>query len=61
VKTIDGEVRQRRLDHCFVGGMFADRVRYVTADIGEIASDHFPVRIDIDLETPVPATSFGGR
>jgi endonuclease/exonuclease/phosphatase family metal-dependent hydrolase len=59
VKTIDGEVRQRRLDHCFVGGMFADRVRSVTADIGEVASDHFPVRIDIDLETP--ATSFGGR
>lgn len=53
VKTIDGKVAKRRLDHCFVGGMFADRVRSVSADIGEIASDHFPVRIDIDLETPL--------
>lgn len=57
VKTIDGELRRRRLDHCFVGGMFADRVRSVRADIGEVASDHFPVRIDIDLETPLASSS----
>lgn len=54
VKTIGGRLRQRRLDHCFVGGMFADRVRSVGADIGEVASDHFPLRVDIDLETPLP-------
>jgi len=59
VKTIDGEVRKRRLDHCFVGGVFADRVRSVGADIGEIASDHFPLHVDIDLETPF-ATGSGG-
>ncbi|MER9305237.1 endonuclease/exonuclease/phosphatase family protein [Mesorhizobium sp. M0293] len=52
VKTIDGRVAKRRLDHCFVGGMFTGRVRSVGADIGEVASDHFPLRIDIDLETP---------
>jgi endonuclease/exonuclease/phosphatase family metal-dependent hydrolase len=59
VKTIDGKVTKRRLDHCFVGGMFAGRVRSVGADIGEIASDHFPVRVDIDLETPLAARSGG--
>ncbi len=59
VKTIAGEVRRRRLDHCFVGGLLSDRVRSVHADIGEVASDHFPVRIDIDLETPFAAGTQG--
>lgn len=53
VKTIDGKLAKRRLDHCFVGGMFAGRVRSVGADVGEVASDHFPLRLDIDLETPL--------
>ncbi|UVK50733.1 endonuclease/exonuclease/phosphatase family protein [Mesorhizobium sp. AR02] len=57
-KIIDGRLAKRRLDHCFVGGMFAGRVRSVGSDIGEVASDHFPVRIDIDLETPF---GLGGR
>ncbi|WP_256751442.1 endonuclease/exonuclease/phosphatase family protein [Mesorhizobium sp. Mes31] len=61
VKTIDGKLTKRRLDHCFVGGMFAGRVRSVSADIGEVASDHFPLRIDIDLETSGIATISGGR
>jgi endonuclease/exonuclease/phosphatase family metal-dependent hydrolase len=61
VKTIDGAVRERRLDHCFVGGMFADRVRSIGADIGEVASDHFPLRIDIDLETPFARSPSGDR
>ncbi|MES0198682.1 endonuclease/exonuclease/phosphatase family protein [Mesorhizobium sp. M0011] len=56
VKTIDGKLAKRRLDHCFVGGMFAGRVRSISADIGEVASDHFPLRVDIDLETPGIAT-----
>jgi len=51
-KVMDGRLAKRRLDHCFVGGMLAGRVRSVHAGIGEIASDHFPVRVDIDLETP---------
>ncbi|RVD16844.1 endonuclease/exonuclease/phosphatase family protein, partial [Mesorhizobium sp. M4B.F.Ca.ET.017.02.2.1] len=59
-KIIDGRLAKRRLDHCFVGGMLATRVRSVGADIGEIASDHFPLRIDIDLETPGLATTSGG-
>ncbi|TIV47600.1 MAG: EEP domain-containing protein, partial [Mesorhizobium sp.] len=47
-------------DHCFVGGMLAGRVRSVSADIGEVASDHFPLRVDIDLETPGIASGFAG-
>ncbi|TPK75473.1 endonuclease/exonuclease/phosphatase family protein [Mesorhizobium sp. B2-4-15] len=57
-KIIDGRLAKRRLDHCFVGGMFAGRVRSVGSDMGEVASDHFPVRVDIDLETPL---GLGGR
>src|SRR5690242_1215777 len=57
-KIIDGRLAKRRLDHCFVGGVFAGRVRSVASDIGEVASDHFPVRVDIDLETPL---GLGGR
>ncbi|WP_027056721.1 endonuclease/exonuclease/phosphatase family protein [Mesorhizobium erdmanii] len=57
-KIIDGRLAKRRLDHCFVGGMLAGRVRSVVSDMGEVASDHFPVRIDIDLETPFGS---GGR
>ncbi len=60
-KTIDGKPAKRRLDHCFVGGMFAGRVRSVSADIGEVASDHFPLRVDIDLETPGLFSGFAGR
>lgn len=52
-KIIDGRLAKRRLDHCFVGGLLADRVRSVSAAIGEVASDHFPLRVDIDLETPL--------
>lgn len=52
VKTIDGAVRKRRLDHCFVGSMLASRVRSVRVDNDEIASDHHPLFVDIDLETP---------
>lgn len=59
-KIIDGRLAKRRLDHCFVGGMLADRVRSASADIGEIASDHFPVRVDIDLETPGLTAGHGG-
>ena len=59
-KVIDGRLAKRRLDHCFVGGMLADRVRSASADIGEIASDHFPVRVDIDLETPGLTARHGG-
>ncbi|TIL77253.1 MAG: EEP domain-containing protein, partial [Mesorhizobium sp.] len=41
--------------------MLATRVHSIGADIGEAASDHFPVRVDIDLETPgLAATSGGG-
>lgn len=60
VKTIDGRLTKRRLDHCFVGGIFAGRVRSVSADIDEIASDHFPLRVDIDLETPFATGARGG-
>lgn len=53
VKTIDGERRLRQLDHCFVSSALAPRVRGVTAANEAIASDHHPLWIDIDLETPL--------
>lgn len=51
-KRGDGSVHKRRLDYCFVGSMLAPRVRSLRVDHDELASDHFPVRVDIDLETP---------
>ena len=44
--------RKRQLDHCFVGSMLASRVKSVRVDNQEIASDHHPLFVDIDLETP---------
>jgi endonuclease/exonuclease/phosphatase family metal-dependent hydrolase len=41
--------------------MLAGRVRSVTADVGEVASDHFPLRVAIDLETPGIGSSLAGR
>ena len=52
VRMHQGKEQKRRLDYCFVGSMLADRVRSVSVDTGCIASDHFPVTVDIDLETP---------
>jgi endonuclease/exonuclease/phosphatase family metal-dependent hydrolase len=52
VKQIDGETRKRRLDYCFVGSMLASRVKSVRVDNDQIASDHHPLFVDIDLETP---------
>lgn len=49
VKTIAGMVRLRQLDHCFVTPDLADNVRSVTVDTGCIASDHFPLKVEIDL------------
>ncbi|TJW83766.1 MAG: EEP domain-containing protein, partial [Mesorhizobium sp.] len=60
-KIIEGRLAKRRLDHCFVGGALAGRVRSVSADIGAVASDHFPLRVDIDLETPAIASGLAGR
>lgn len=54
VRTVEGRVQKRRLDYCFVGSSLASRVRSVRVDNDEIASDHHPVWIDIDLETPMP-------
>lgn len=51
VKRIDGQVRKRQLDHCFVGSMLASRVRSATVDNDETASDHHPLFVDVDLET----------
>jgi len=48
----DGTVQKRRLDYCFVGSMLAPRIRSARVDDDVIASDHLPVWVDIDLETP---------
>lgn len=50
-RRTDGSLQKRRLDYCFVGGMLAPRVRSLRVDPDEPASDHFPVWVDIDLET----------
>jgi endonuclease/exonuclease/phosphatase family metal-dependent hydrolase len=52
IRTHRGEVQKRRLDYCFVGSMLAERIRSVSVDTDCTASDHFPVTVDIDLETP---------
>ena len=57
VKEIDGETRKRQLDYCFVGSMLASRVRSARVDNSGIASDHHPLFVDIDLETPDGATA----
>lgn len=51
VKEINGKLQKRQLDHCFVGGMLAPRVQSVWIDNDQIASDHHPMFIDIDLES----------
>jgi endonuclease/exonuclease/phosphatase family metal-dependent hydrolase len=53
VKEIDGSIRKRRLDYCFVGSMLAPRVRSVGVGNDETASDHHPLFIDLDLDDPV--------
>lgn len=49
VKTIAGQTRLRQLDHCFVTSDLAPRVRSVSVDTTCIASDHFPLTVEIDL------------
>ena len=49
--VLDGKRIERRLDYCFVGGMLASRIRSARVDTAETASDHFPVFVDIDLDT----------
>lgn len=48
-KRIDGTLRLRQLDHCFVSAEIAPSVRSVTVDNGCIASDHHPLFIELDL------------
>lgn len=48
-KTIAGTLRLRQLDHCFVTPDLAPLVRSVSVDTGCIASDHFPLTVEIDL------------
>ena len=51
VKMIAGVLRRRQLDHCFISSALKPRVRSVHAANGEVASDHHPLWIDIDLES----------
>jgi len=51
-RMVDGAEQKRRLDYCFVGTPLAQRLRGYRVDTGAIASDHFPVFVDIDLDTP---------
>lgn len=49
VKVIAGEKRLRQLDHCFVTGDLAGRVRSVSVDNACVASDHHPLTVEMDL------------
>jgi endonuclease/exonuclease/phosphatase family metal-dependent hydrolase len=60
VRIHDGTEQRRRLDYCFVGSMLASRVRSVHVDTRCEASDHFPVFVDIDLETSDGAAPIDG-
>lgn len=51
-RMIDSVLERRRLDYCFVSATLAPRVRSFAVDVVEQASDHFPVLVEIDLETP---------
>ncbi len=46
-KMIAGKTRLRQLDHCFVTADLAPRVTRAWSDPGEIASDHFPLWVDL--------------
>lgn len=48
-KVIAGQTRLRQLDNCFVTPDLAPRVRRVSVDAGNPASDHFPLMVEIDL------------
>lgn len=48
-KVIAGETRLRQLDHCFVTSDLAPHVRSVSVDTGCLASDHFPLTVEVDL------------
>ena len=52
-KVIANETRLRQLDHCFVTPDLATRVRRAWTDTAEIASDHFPLWIE--LSAPIGA------
>ncbi len=45
----EGALQRRRLDYCFVTDGLAGRVRALSVDAGNPASDHFPVWTEIDL------------
>ncbi|MGB8812401.1 MAG: endonuclease/exonuclease/phosphatase family protein, partial [Paracoccaceae bacterium] len=53
VKVIDGQLTKRQLDHCFVSTNLVPRVRAVTVRNDDSASDHHPLWVEIDLETPL--------
>ena len=46
-KTIDGTLRLRQLDHCFVTADLAPRLRRTWSETGNLASDHFPLWVDL--------------
>ncbi|MGV8951352.1 MAG: endonuclease/exonuclease/phosphatase family protein, partial [Cypionkella sp.] len=52
-KIIAGQRRLRHLDHCFVSPVLAPRIHRVIAQNDAIGSDHHPLWIEMDLETPL--------
>ena len=48
-RMFEGRLQRRRLDYCFVTEPLASKVRASSVDADNLASDHFPVRTEIDL------------
>lgn len=47
-KVIAGTLRHRQLDHIFVSADLAPRLRQAWTEPGQIASDHFPLWLEMD-------------
>ncbi len=47
-RMFEGAMQFRRLDYCFVTAGLAGKVRAVSVDVANRASDHFPVRMEME-------------
>jgi len=48
-RIFEGALQRRRLDYCLVTDALRDRVTGMSVDEGNPASDHFPVRVELEL------------
>lgn len=48
-RVFEGTLQVRRLDYCFVTAGLAGRVKAMSVDVANRASDHFPIRVEMDV------------